>query len=123
MKIIIINIIIGAICFLGMMIGIAITINTIRLIFYYPSKFVSLFEASFIPVLIVYLITIPSTFVAPKLFRKLFLYLSIALEWFIYNLWGFIFYILFNIFIDLGAFINLVLFIKIGTITNLCTNK
>ena len=119
MKIIIRNIIIGAICFLGMMIGIAVTINTIRLIFYYPSNFISLFKASFIPILIVYLITIPSIFVAPKLFRKLFLYLSIALEWFIYNLWGFIFYILINIFIDPGAFINLVLFFIIGTITTI----
>jgi predicted MPP superfamily phosphohydrolase len=119
MKIIIRNIIIGAICFLGMMIGIAVTINTIRLIFYYPSNFISLFKASFIPILIVYLITIPSIFVAPKLFRKLFLYLSITLEWFIYNLWGFIFYILINIFIDPGAFINLVLFFIIGTITTI----
>ena len=119
MKIIIRNIIIGAICFLGMMIGIAVTINTIRLIFYYPSNFISLFKASFIPILIVYLITIPSIFVAPKLFRKLFLYLSITLEWFIYNLWGFIFYILINIFIDLGAFINLALFFIIGTITTI----
>ena len=119
MKIIIRNIIIGAICFLGMMIGIAVTINTIRLIFYYPSNFISLFKASFIPILIVYLITIPSIFVAPKLFRKLFLYLSIILEWFIYNLWGFIFYILINIFIDPGEFINLVLFFIIGTITTI----
>lgn len=119
MKIIIRNIIIGAICFLGMMIGIAVTINTIRLIFYYPSNFISLFKASFIPILIVYLITIPSIFVAPKLFRKLFLYLSITLEWFIYNLWGFIFYILINIFIDPGAFINFVLFFIIGTITTI----
>ena len=102
-----------------MMIGIAVTINTIRLIFYYPSNFISLFKASFIPILIVYLITIPSIFVAPKLFRKLFLYLSITLEWFIYNLWGFIFYILINIFIDPGAFINLVLFFIIGTITTI----
>jgi predicted MPP superfamily phosphohydrolase len=119
MKIKIRNIIIGAICFLGMMIGIAVTINTIRLIFYYPSNFISLFKASFIPILIVYLITIPSIFVAPKLFRKLFLYLSITLEWFIYNLWGFIFYILINIFIDPGAFINLVLFFIIGTLTTI----
>ena len=119
MKIILRNIIIAIICFLGMMIGISITINTIRLIFYYSSNFSSLFKASFFPVLIVYLITIPSIFFAPKLFRKLFLYLSIALEWFMYNLWGFIFYILINIFIDPGTFINLLLFIIIGTITTI----
>ena len=119
MKIILRNIIIGIICFLGFMIGIAITINTIRLTFYYPSNFSGLFKASFIPVLIVYLITIPSIYIAPKLFRKLFLYLSITLEWFLYNLWGFIFYIIINIFIDPGTLINLILFIIIGTITTI----
>ena len=119
MKIILRNIIIGIICFLGMMLGIAITINTIRLIFYYPSTFSSLFKSSFIPVLIVYLITIPSLFIAPKLFRILFLILSIGLTWFIYNLWGFIFYLLINIFVDLGSFLNLLIFIIIGTVTTI----
>ena len=102
-----------------MMIGVAITINTIRLIFYYPSNFASLFKSSFIPILIVYLITIPSIFISPKIFRKLFLFLSIGLTWFIYNIWGFIFYLLINLFIDLGSFINLVLFIIVGTITTI----
>ena len=119
MKIIIRNIIIGIICFLGMMIGNALTINTIKLIFYYPSNFSGLFKASFIPILIVYLIAIPSIFVAPQLFRKIFLYLSIILNWFINNLWGFLFYILINIFVDPGAVINLILFIILGTVTTI----
>ena len=71
MKIIIRNIIIGILCFLGLMFGTALTINTFRLIFNYPSKFSTIFKASFLPIFISFLIAIPSIFVAPKLFKLL----------------------------------------------------
>ena len=119
MKIIIRNIIIGIICFIGMMIGISVTINTIRMIFLYSSIFSTLFKVSFFPTFIVFLITIPTIFVAPNLFRKLYYYLAILYEWFIYNLWAFIFYIIINLIIDLGIFLNFVLFITVGTITTI----
>ena len=116
MKIIIRNVIIGILCFLGIMFGIALTINTIRLIFNYESIFSTLFKAAFLPTFVVFLIAIPSIFVAPKLFRKLYFTLAIILEWFLYNTWGFIFYKLINIFIDPGVLFNFLLFFIIGTI-------
>ena len=119
MKIIIRNIIIGIICFIGMMLGISISINTIILIFNYPSKFIILFKVSFFPTFLVFLITVPTIFIAPNIFRKLYCYLSILYDWFTYNLWAFIFYILINLIIDLGILLNLVLFIIIGTITTI----
>ena len=119
MKIVLRNIIIGLLCFVGMMIGIAITINTVRLIFNYPSNFLAIFKASFFPVFIIFLIAVPSIFISPKLFRKLYYYLAILMEWFMHNLWGFIFYFLINLFIYFGTFINLLLFIIIGTVTTI----
>ena len=119
MKIIIRNIIIGCLCFIGMMIGISITINTIGLIFNYPSKFIYLFKTAFYPTLLIFLITIPSIFVAPKLFKKLYYYLAILYSWFMYNLWAFIFYFLINLIIDPGIIINFLLFIIIGTVTTI----
>ena len=119
MNVILRNIIIGILCFFGMMLGISITINTIRLIFNYPSQFSYLFKISFYPTLIVFGITIPSIFIAPKLFKKLYYYLAILYSWFLYNLWAFIFYLLINIFINPGTIINFILFILFGTITTI----
>ena len=119
MKIILRNIIIGIICFLGMMLGIAITINTIRIIFNYDSLFFKIFKTSFYPTLIVFAITVPSIFIAPKLFKRLYYYLAIIYSWFIYNLWALIFYSLLNIFINPGIVINFILFIIVGTVTTI----
>ena len=105
MKIIIRNIVIGIICFIGMMLGIAITINTVRIIFNNDSLFFKIFKISFYPTLIVFAITIPSIFISQKLFKRLYYYLAIIYSWFIYNLWAFIFYLLLNIFFNPGIII------------------
>ena len=114
-----INIIIGTACFIGMILGISLTINTIRLIFNYPSSFLHLLKLSIFPTIVVFIITIPSIFIAPNFFKKLYYYLAILYSWFIYNLWAFIFYLIINLFIDLGIIINLILFIIIGTLTTI----
>lgn len=119
MKIILRNIVIGIICFIGMMLGIAITINTIRLIFNYPSSFFYYFKISFFPTLIIFAITIPSIFAFPKLFKILYYYLAMLYSWFIYNLWAYIFYLLINLIVDPGTIINLILFVLIGTVTTI----
>jgi len=67
MKIIIRNTIIGILCFLGLMFGTALTINTFRVIFNYPSIFCIIFKASFFPIFVSFLVAIPSIFIAPKL--------------------------------------------------------
>ena len=119
MKIIIRNTIIGIICFLGLMFGTALTINTFRVIFNYPSIFCIIFKASFFPTFVSFLVAIPSIFIAPKLFKLLYLILAVIFEWYLYNIWGYIFYKIINIFIDPGTLINFIIFFTIGTITTI----
>ena len=77
------NIIIGFLCFVSMMLGTAITINTFRLIFNYNSDFSYYFKISLYPTLIIFIITIASIYVAPHIFKKLYYYLAIFLSWYI----------------------------------------
>ena len=110
------NIIIGILCFISMMLGSAITINTTRLIFNYTSSFLYYFKLSLYPTILIFLITIPCIYIAPNIFRKLYYYEAILLSWYMYNLWAFIIYWILNLFINLGTIINLILFILIGTV-------
>ena len=110
------NIIIGLLCFISMMLGTAITINTFLLIFGYKSEFLYYFKISFYPTIVIFLITILCIYVAQNIFKKLYYYLSILLSWYMYNLWAFIIYWVLNLFGDLGTIINLIIFILIGTV-------
>ena len=119
MKIIIRNTIIGILCFLGLMFGTALKINKYRVIFNYPSIFWIIFKASFLPTFISFLIAIPSLFIAPKLFKILYLILAVIFEWHLYNIWGYIFYKLINIFICPATLINFIIYFTIETITTI----
>ena len=110
------NIIIGCLCFISMMLGMAITINTFRLIFIHNSQFSYYFKISIYPTIAIYIITIPCIYVAPQVFKKLYYYLAILLSWYMYNLWAFIIYWFLNLIVDLGTIINFILFILIGTV-------
>ena len=110
------NVIIGILCFFSMMFGMAITINTFRLIFVHNSKFSYYFKISTYPTIAIFIITISCIYVAPNVFKKLYYYLAILLSWYMYNLWAFIIYWFFNLIVDLGTIVNFVLFILIGTV-------
>ena len=109
------NVIIGILCFLSMMFGMAITINSFRLIFAHNSKFSFYFKISTYPTIGIFIITITCIYVAPNVFKKLYYYLAILLSWYMYNLWAFIIFWFFNLIVDLGTTINFLLFILIGT--------
>ena len=110
------NIIIGCLCFISMMLGMAITINTFRLIFKYNSQFSYYFKISIYPTIAIYIITISCIYVAPQVFKKLYYYLAILLSWYMYNLWAFFIYWFLNLIVDLGTIINFILFVLIGTV-------
>ena len=110
------NIIIGCICFISMMLGMAITINTFRLIFIHNLKFKCYFEISVYPTIAIYIIIISFIYLAPKIFKIIYYSLAILLSWYMYNLWAFIIYWILNLIVNLGTVINFILFILIGTV-------
>ena len=113
------NIIIGCLCFISMMLGISITINTFLLIFTHHSKFSYYFKISLYPTIVVFIITISLIYLAPRIFKKVYYYLAILYSWFMYNLWAFIFYWIINSIVDIGTMLNVFLFLIIGTVTTI----
>ena len=113
------NVIIGILVFFSMMLGMSITINTFQLIFNHKSKFSYYFKISLYPTIAIFIISISCIYIAPKIFKKIYYYLAILLSWYMYNLWAFIIYWLFNLIINLGTVLNFILFIIIGTVTTI----
>lgn len=95
--------------------GLAITINTIIIIFKHPSKFILLLCKAFWITLILYFIIIISLYTSMKLFHYLYYCFFVLIAWFYHNTCIFIgLYILNLIIIELPPIVNLIIYLLFG---------
>ena len=96
--------------------GSSITINSFLIYLDYPSRFSLLFYQTFWTTLILYIIMIFSLYSSEIIFHYLYYLFFVFVTWFYHNTGGTIgIYLLNKIFIELPAFINLLIFILFGT--------
>ena len=101
--------------FFGALIGNAITVNAFVTLFGYPSCFMTAFWYSMYVFLIYCVLMLFTLYFSLNNFKKLYYIFFLLFGWYIHNLVAYWTYSFINLFITLPNFINLLIFLSIGT--------
>ena len=101
--------------YLGAILGNAISLNSFVTLFGFPSCFHTILMKSIPIITIYYSLMIFTLYYSMKAFKLLYYILFLIIAWHIHNVCGFAIYKFINLFINLPNFINILVYLSIGT--------
>ena len=101
--------------YFGAILGNAVSLNPFITLLGYPSFFSKILWNSFYILTIYYILMIFSLYYSMNTFKKLYYLLFLAIGWHIHNLFAYITYSSLNLLISLPNFLNLIIYLSIGT--------
>ena len=101
--------------YFGAILGNAISFNSFITLFGYPSLFKEILWNSIPIIAIYYILMIFTLYYSMNIFKKLYYILFLLIAWHIHNFCGFVCYSFLNLFLSLPNFINLIIYLSIGT--------